>query len=71
VRQSSEQAALAYVSAQHRLGRDITLSGVYAALPQPGVQNVDLASPVADLTVTDAGAAYCTSVSVSVGGSGV
>jgi phage-related baseplate assembly protein len=71
VRKSSEQAALAYTLAQHRLGRDITLSGVYAALHQPGVQNVDLVSPVADQTVTDSEAAYCTSISVSVGGSGV
>lgn len=68
VREAAERAALAYASQQHRLGADITLSGLYAALHQPGVQNVALVSPAADIAVSASQAAFCTAVSVSIGG---
>lgn len=68
VREAAERAALAYASQQHRLGADITLSGLYAALHQPGVQNVTLVSPAADIAVSASQAAFCTAVSVSIGG---
>ena len=38
VRTAAQNAAQVYADAQHRLGRDVTLSGLYAALHQPGVQ---------------------------------
>lgn len=68
VREAAEAAVTSYTEAQHRLGRDVTLSGIYAALHQPGVQKVTLTAPVADLTVSDAQAAFCTEVVVAVGG---
>ena len=68
VREAAECAALAYASQQRRLGADITLSGLYAALHQPGVQNVALVSPAADIAVSASQAAFCTAVSVSIGG---
>ncbi|KIC14062.1 baseplate assembly protein [Leisingera sp. ANG-Vp] len=71
VRQAAESAAAAYAAEQHRLGRDVTLSGVYAALHQPGVQNVALASPAADIAASDGEAAFCTGITVTVGGTGV
>ncbi|KIC36555.1 baseplate assembly protein [Leisingera sp. ANG-M7] len=71
VRAAAEKAAQAYADAQHRLGRDVTLSGLYAALHQPGVQNVVLASPAADVAVNDGQATYCNGVAVTVGGTGV
>ena len=68
VREAAEVAAAAYAETQHRLGRDVTLSGLYAALHQPGVQKVTLTAPVADLTVTDGQASYCTGIAIEVGG---
>jgi phage-related baseplate assembly protein len=68
VREAAECAALAYASQQRRLGADITLSGLYAALHQPGVQNVTLVSPAADIAVSASQAAFCTAVTVSIGG---
>jgi len=44
-------AVEAYVAAQFRLGRDVTRSGLFAALHQPGVQNVILTAPAADLVI--------------------
>lgn len=68
---TNAQAALeAYVAASHRLGRDITLSGIYASLHQPGVQRVELASPQADLAVSRTQAAYCTAIDLTMGGLG-
>ncbi|MDE1465606.1 baseplate assembly protein [Spartinivicinus poritis] len=56
-----------YVKNQHRLGLDITLSGIYSALHIPGVQNVKLISPSQNITVSPAQAAYCTQIIISKG----
>ena len=68
VREAAEAAVSAYVDAQHRLGRDVTLSGLYAALHQPGVQKVTLAAPTSDLPVDEGQTAYCTGITVELGG---
>lgn len=70
VRAAAQAAAEAYAAEQHRMGRDITRSGVFAALHQPGVQNVALTSPAADVVIAWNQAAWCTGVTVSVGGMG-
>ncbi len=57
-----------YISAQHRLGRDIRKSAIYAALHVEGVQRVELAAPVADIVLDATQASYCTAYSVTVGG---
>ncbi|QGZ31491.1 baseplate assembly protein [Stutzerimonas stutzeri] len=63
------RAALeAYTEGQHRLGLDVTLSGLYAALHQPGVQRVDLAEPTANLVVDRQSASYCTAINLTDGG---
>lgn len=63
------QAAIEdYVDGQHRLGLDITLSGIYAALHQPGVQRVELTSPAAGIVVDRQTAAYCTGITLTDGG---
>jgi phage-related baseplate assembly protein len=66
------EAALAlYISSQRRLGRDVTRSGLFAALHQPGVQNVTLTAPAADVVIASNEAAFCTGTSVVVGGTDV
>ncbi|HBN7642435.1 baseplate J/gp47 family protein [Pseudomonas aeruginosa] len=66
---ANARAALeAYTNGQHRLGLDVTLSGIYAALHQPGVQRVDLASPTGNLVVNRQSASYCTAINLTDGG---
>lgn len=65
---NARAAAEAYAEAQHRLGRDVTLSGLYAALHQPGVQRVELTSPAASIVVGRQGATYCTGITLLDGG---
>lgn len=62
------QAITRYVNKQHLLGIDITLSGIYSALHQEGVQNVKLTQPLADLIVQPHQAAYCSQIQINVGG---
>ena len=54
-----------YIAESHRMGRDITLSGIHSALHVPGVQNVVLVQPAADIVVANSEAAYCTAVTVT------
>lgn len=64
---SAAQAAVdAYVDEHAKLGRDITLSGLYAALHQPGgVKKVVLASPLADVTIGPRQASHCTGIAIT------
>nr|DAN73746.1 MAG TPA: baseplate assembly protein [Caudoviricetes sp.] len=62
------QAITNYTNKQHLLGIDITLSGIYSALHQEGVQNVKLTQPLTDLTVQPHQAAYCSQIQINVGG---
>lgn len=66
--EAAEAAAAAYASAQHRLGKDITISGIHAALHRPGVARVDLSSPSANIAISDEQAGYCTSIALTDGG---
>lgn len=65
---AAQDAVERYVTAHHRLGHDITLSGIYAALHQEGVQNVQLNTPTADLIIDDAQAAKCSGITLIEGG---
>jgi len=64
----AREMAQRYANEQHRLGKDITLSGLYAALHRPGVQRVEMTGPVATITVNRQQAAYCTHINLTDGG---
>lgn len=68
VRQAAEAKLKAYISAQHRLGRDIRKSAIYAALHVEGVQRVELAKPVSDIVLDDTQASYCADYTIVIGG---
>jgi phage-related baseplate assembly protein len=68
VLQAAQAAAEEYVGSNHRLGRDVTLSGLYRALHQEGVQNVILTSPSENVVTTWNQAAWCTSITIVGGG---
>jgi phage-related baseplate assembly protein len=66
---SAAQAAIAaYVADRHKIGHDVTRSGIFAALHQSGVQNVVLTSPAADVVIASYQAAYCTGITITNGG---
>lgn len=66
VLQSAIDAVTAYAETQRRIGYDVTLSGLYHALHQPGVQNVTLNQPTSSLVLGNGQASYCTSINVTV-----
>lgn len=68
VHDAAMAAIEAYAAEQHALRRDVTLSGIYAALHQPGVQRVNLTAPAANLTIGDGEASYCTAITLTVAG---
>ncbi|MFJ5341504.1 baseplate assembly protein [Pectobacterium sp. CHL-2024] len=68
VRAAAEQKLKNYISAQHRLGRDIRRSAIYAALHVEGVQRVELTTPAADIVLTAVQASYCSGYRLDVGG---
>lgn len=66
---NSALAALdAYLESVHRIGKDVTQSGIYAALHQPGVQRVSLTQPNANVTISATQAAHCTGINVTIAG---
>lgn len=69
IRAAAEARLSAFVSAQRRLGRDIRQSALFAALHVEGVQRVELTLPAQDVVLDKTQAAFCTDVSITVGGS--
>lgn len=65
---AAQAAVTAYAEAQRRIGYDVTLSGIYAALHQPGVQRVELTAPTANLVIDDGEASYCAAIDVTAAG---
>lgn len=65
---AAQEAIEAYAAAQHRVGRDITTSGIYAALHRPGVQRVELAEPAASITISSVQASWCSEIVLTDGG---
>lgn len=55
-----------YTSEVHRIGRAVRLSGIYAALHRPGVTQVTLTAPAADIVSSITEAAFCSSVTITV-----
>jgi phage-related baseplate assembly protein len=63
---AARKAAQAYADSVHRNGYDVSLSGVYQALHQPGVQRVNLNLPTANIVISDGQAPYCTGINLTV-----
>jgi len=67
VLEAATSSAQGYAAEMHKLGMDITLDGVYAALRRPGVQKVNLISPAADIPIQWNQAPHCTAISITAG----
>lgn len=63
-----EQAVSAYLASRRRLGYDIAISGLYAALHQSGVQSATLLEPSEDVACNAQQAAFCDNVNIAVEG---
>lgn len=66
VRAEALAAAAAELLALRRIGHDHARARLIAALARPGVQNVALASPPADVVIPPTGIAACTSIEITV-----
>lgn len=66
VRKAAQDAVTAYAESVRRIGYDVSLSGLYAALHQSGVQRVNLTSPATSVVIGDGEASHCTSITVTV-----
>lgn len=68
IRQAAELQLKNYITTQHRLGRDIRQSAIYAALHVEGVQRVELISPASDIVLGQHQASFCTDYLITAGG---
>ncbi|KAF1017669.1 MAG: hypothetical protein GAK31_00937 [Stenotrophomonas maltophilia] len=66
IKKAAVDALNEYLDSVHLIGYDVTLSGLHAALHQPGVQNVKLIEPTADIVIDETQAPNCTDINVSV-----
>ena len=62
-----QAAAQAYATTRFKIGADVNLSGIYAALHQAGVEKVVLTSPSANLNITSTQAGRCTAITLALG----
>lgn len=58
----------AYIAECHRLGREVVISAIHAALHVPGVQRVELTQPAADIAIASTQAPHCTAKTITHGG---
>lgn len=67
VKDTALAAVTAFVARQHKVGADIRLSALYAALHVAGVDRVTLSAPgiVADLVIDAEHAPYCSAITLS------
>lgn len=66
---AARAAVEAYTVQTHRLGHDVTPSGLYAALHQPSVQRVTLITPAGGVQCAAHEAPYCTGLTLTVAAS--
>lgn len=70
VLQAAKDNLAKYLADSRRIGRNITLSGLYAALKVPGIEDVLDLTPATTLVMSDTEAGYCTGVTLTSGNVG-
>lgn len=66
----SQEGLADYIAQSFALGRDITVSALYAAMHVEGVQRVNLIHPTADIVISRTQAAHCTGSVITLAGYG-
>ncbi|QHB17874.1 baseplate assembly protein [Mannheimia pernigra] len=64
IKQAAAEKIGQYVKEKRRLGRDISLSGIYSALHLEGVQRVELLQPTADIVLNSTQVGLCTNITI-------
>lgn len=64
----AERNLARYAAASHRIGREINLSAIYAALHIEGVERVELLEPKASIPISRTQAPYCIQAEIKHGG---
>lgn len=64
---AAKTAVQAYLDESRRIGRSIYLSKIYNLLHVSGVVHVVIASPTADVEISDVQVAYCTDITINAG----
>ena len=62
---AANAAAAVYAASVRKIGYDVALSGLYAALQQAGVKRVDMSDPAANVVIGDGQAGYCTAINIT------
>lgn len=65
VRKAAEDRLRTHLESLRRIGYDVNLSGIYAALHQSGVQEVKLKSPLANIAIGEGSASFPSSITVT------
>lgn len=63
---ASTKAMQRYADNVHAIGQMVSLSGVYHALKQPGVDDVELQTPAANIDIAKDEVSYCTGITLTV-----
>jgi phage-related baseplate assembly protein len=66
VQQAALDAVTAHVASIAKMGLDVSISGILAQLHQPGVQDVQLTSPAANIAISPSQASNCTAITLTV-----
>lgn len=66
VKSASLASINAYLSSRHKVGTSVKMSGLIAAAMTPGVEDVDLVSPISDIEPAEDEVAYATTKTVNV-----
>ena len=64
----AQASAQAFATENHKVGNDINLSAIFAALHVDGVQKVNLVSPAANIVCNHTQAPFCTAINLTYGG---
>ena len=64
----AQASAQAFATENHKVGNDINLSAIFAALHVDGVQKVTLAAPTASIVCDHTKAPFCTAIVLTYGG---
>lgn len=65
---AANEKVVAYASAYHKIGHSIYLAGISAELSVPGVSDVEITSPAANIINGVGEASYCTGITITFGG---
>ena len=66
VEQKSLDGLNVYLVKSHKIGVDITLSGLHAAMTVEGVERVVISAPAADIVVSNIQAAFCLPANITI-----